>query len=195
MKQGGGIKCAAMSASRPAATWRRHLRHPALSARQRGWLSDDGSLTARLRERSSSFAVQVLRQRILRPGADESAALQIAPREWAWGREVLLIADGVPRVFAHSLLARKHARGPWQLFARMGERPLGAALFADPRIARQPLRFRRLDARHPLYRAAIRAAGIEAGSAPYLWARRSVFTRGGKLLMVCEVFLPEAFAT
>jgi len=183
-----------MSALRPSANWRRHLRHPALTARQRGWLSDRGSLTARLCARSSRFSVRVLQQRIVKPGVDEPAALQIKTREWAWGRDVLLIADGVPRVFAHSLLAQKHARGPWQMFARMGERPLGAALFADPRIARQPLRFRRLDPRHPLYRAAIQAAGIEAGSAPYLWARRSVFTRGGKSLMVCEVFLPAAFA-
>ena len=191
-----------MSALRPAAPWRPHLLHPALTARQRRWLADEGSLTARLRQRSQRFAVRVLQQRLLRPGVDEQAALDSpaavrAPtsrRPWAWGRDVLLIADGVPRIYAHSLLAQKHARGPWQLFAGMGERPLGAALFADQRIARQPLRFRRLDARHPLYRAAIQAAGIDAGSVPFLWARRSVFTRSGKSLMVCEVFLPEVFA-
>ena len=185
-----------MSALRPAAPWRPHLLHPSLTPHQRCWLADKGSLTARLRQRSQRFAVRVLRQHMVRPGVDEQAVWPSAAgaHEWAWGRDVLLIADGVPRIYAHSLLAQKHARGPWQLFAGMGERPLGAALFADPRIARQPLRFRRLDARHPLYRAAMRAAGLDAGSAPFLWARRSVFTRSGKSLMVCEVFLPEVFA-
>ena len=182
-----------MSSFRPSAAWRRHLRHPTLSDAQRRWLCDEGSLTARIRARSDSFAVRVLRQELLRPCTDEHATLHIAMREWAGVREVLLGADGVPRVFAHSLLAQRHARGPWQMFARLGERPLGAALFADPRIAREPLRFRRLDARHPLYRAAVAAAGLDAAATPYLWARRSVFTRSGKSLLVCEVFLPDVF--
>ena len=182
-----------MSLSRPSAAWRRDLSLFALSAPQRRWLSDDGSLTARIRARCQRFTVRVLRQQLLRPCDDERAVLDIAPRESAWVREVLLVADGVPQIFAHSLLAQRHARGPWQMFSRMGERPLGAALFADPRIARQPLRYRRLDARHPLYRAAIRAADLDAQQVPFLWARRSVFTRAGQSLLVCEVFLPNIF--
>lgn len=182
-----------MSSFRPSAAWRRHLRHPTLSDAQRRWLCDEGSLTARIRARSEQFGVRVLSQQLLRPFTDEHAALGIAAREWAWVREVLLVADGVPRVFAHSVLAQRHSRGPWQMFARLGERPLGAALFADPRIARQPLRFRRLDARHPLYRTAVAAAGLDGVRVPYLWARRSVFTRAGQSLLVCEVFLPDVF--
>ncbi len=184
-----------MSLSRLSGAWRADLSHASLDHLQRQWLSDEGSLTARIRAHCRRFSVRVLRQQFLRPCSDDHAALDIARREWAWVREVLLIADGVPRVFAHSLLAQKQARGPWRMFARMGEQPLGAALFADPRIARQPLRFRRLDARHPLYRAAVRAAELDATTTPHLWARRSVFTRGDKSLLVCEVFLPAVFAS
>jgi len=183
-----------MSISRPPDPWHTRLLCP-LAESQQHWLTDAGSLTARIRARSERFSVRVLRQQLLRPQDDERAVLGIAPREWAGVREVLLVADGVPVVFAHSVLAQRHARGPWQMFARMGERPLGAALFADPRIARQPLRYRRLDARHPLYRAAVRAAALDAQSTPYLWARRSVFTRAGQSLLVCEVFLPDIFSS
>ncbi|MBV2236009.1 MAG: chorismate lyase [Sterolibacterium sp.] len=183
-----------MSLARPAAAWRTSLSHPSLNGGLRLWLSDEGSLTARLRTHSRCFEVRVLRQAVLPPLRDERAALGLGVREHARVREVVLMADGVPRVFAHSVLALGDARGPWCSLAGMGTRSLGALLFADRRIRRSPLAFRRLDARHPLYRAAIRAAGIRAESAPFLWARRSVFTRSGKSLMVCEVFLPEVFA-
>lgn len=183
-----------MSTFRPSTRWRIDLLHAALSSLQQHWLCDGGSLTARIRARCERFSVQVLRQRLQPPLVDERAPLGIAARENAWIREVLLVANGVPQVFAHSVLARAQARGPWRMFARMGNRPLGAALFADPRIAREPLRFRRLDARHPLHRAAVQAAGLEAAAVPYLWARRSVFRRNGRALLVCEVFLPDVFA-
>jgi chorismate--pyruvate lyase len=182
-----------MSSFRSSTLWRRDVRHPALSRAQRRWLDDQGSLTARLRARCECFEVRVVRQQLLRPGVDECAALSTAPRRWMWGREVLLLADGVPRIFAHSLLAREQARGPWRLFARIGNQSLGTALFADPRIVREPLCFRRLEARHPLYRAAVRAAGLDAKSLPALWARRSVFRRDGRALLVCEVFLPAVY--
>jgi len=170
--------------------WQARLALPTSEAPYRHWLTGAGSLTARIRARCTHFAVRVLRQRLLPPHADELALLGIAPREWAWVREVLLEADGVPVVFAHSVLAQRHARGPWQMFGRIGERSLGAVLFADPRIARRPLSYRRLDARHPLYRAALRGAAFDAQAVPHLWARRSVFNRGGQSLLVCEVFLP-----
>ncbi len=184
-----------MSSSLSPDPWQARPIWPSLEATCRRWLTDEGSLTARIRARCERFSVKVLRQQLLRPYADERAVMGMTSREWAWVREVLLVADGVPVVFAHSVLAQRHARGPWQMFSRIGERSLGATLFADPRIARRPLRYRRLDERQPLYRAALRAAGIPASSAPTLWARRSRFERSGQALLVTEVFLPRIFSS
>jgi chorismate--pyruvate lyase len=185
-----------MSAHRLAALWRNVLDDPTLSAGQRRWLADEGSLTTRLRACCQDFSVEVLRQNLGRPLRDEAALLGRPPHQLAWLREVLLKTDGVPQVFAHSALARHEARGPWQLFVGMGNRPLGAALFSDPGIDRQPLQFRRLDARHPLYRAALQAAGsfLSPVPPPHLWARRSLFTHDQQSLLVCEVFLPTVFS-
>jgi chorismate--pyruvate lyase len=69
----------------------------------------------------------------------------------------------------------------------IGCRPLGAALFADPRIRRGPIQVARLDARHGLHRRAEMALGQLL---PVLWARRSLFMRLGRPLLVNEVFLP-----
>lgn len=152
--------------------------------RLRAWLADEGSLTARIQGRCRHFSVTVMRQALIRPHADEARLLGIRRGSLAWVREVVLHADGCPVVFAHSVLPRTSVRGAWRLFAAVGGRPLGAALFADSRIRRGTLAYRRLDARHPLWRAT-------TGGGHELWARRSLFHRCGKPLLVTEVFLPD----
>lgn len=165
----------------------RLLRH-ADTAALRPWLAHPDSLTARIRARCTRFEVRVLAQRLARPHRDEARLLHLRAGELAWLREVLLLADEVPVVYARSVLPRRSLRGAWRLFAGIGDRPLGAALFSDPRIRRAPLRIRRLDPRDRRQRTAARAGGV--APATRLWARRSVFTLRGRALMVCEVFLP-----
>jgi len=154
----------------------------------RPWLTDPASLTARIRARCSEFRVEVLAQRLAVPHRDEGRVLGLRRGERAWLREVLLFADGRAVVYARSVLPRHNLRGGWRLFAGIGQRPLGAALFADPRIARSPLRVRRLDQRDPRQRRAASVAGGQC--ARVLWGRRSVFRLRGRALLVCEVFLP-----
>lgn len=168
--------------------WR--LRPPRASAPPgllRPWLTDPGSLTARIRARCGRFSVRVLGQRLARVHWDEAGVLGVPVGQLAWLREVVLEADGVAVVYARSVMPRGHLRGPWGRFTGLGNRPLGAALFADPRIARQPLHVARLDGRDRRYHLAARVAAPEGRA---LWARRSVFLLGGRALLVCEVFLP-----
>lgn len=164
--------------------------HSTLVGRQpyRPWLNDNGSLTAALKSRCPALQVRRLRQGLARPHADERALLGLAPKAYALIREVLLLCDERPLVFAHSVIPRAGLSGPWRSLSRLGNQPLGAALFADPRISRQPLQFRRLDQRHPLYRSAVCHLSSRP---PWLWARRSVFCRDGYPILVTEVFLPE----
>lgn len=159
----------------------------AAPAALRPWLTDPGSLTARLLARGSKFSVRVLRQGHAAIHEDERRLVGIARGRGAWVREVLLIVDGKPVVFAHTVLHPASLRGPWRMAAGMGGRPLGAALFADPRIARGDLHAAALSAAHPLHRRAATALGL---ALPTLWARRSRFARGGRPLLVTEVFLP-----
>ncbi len=165
------------------------LTHPFRAPRAlRGALSDRASLTGRLKARHADFGVCPVFRGLAAPIADEARLLGLAPGARAYVREVLLLGDGKARVFAHSVLSRANLRGAWRGVAGLGTRPLGEALFADPRIRRLALSSRRLDARHPLYRAARRHAGIGART---LWARRSTFCLRGARLLVTEVFLPD----
>ena len=138
--------------------------------------------------RCGELRVRVLRTGLAWPVEDERRLVGLARKRRAWAREVLLVADGQPVVFAHTVLAPRHLRGPWRMAAGIGGRPLGAALFAQPRIVRGPLHCQRLTSAHPLHRRAEIALGRKL---PVLWGRRSRFLRGGTPLLVTEVFLPE----
>src|SRR5688500_8292994 len=167
---------------------RRWLRRPAHSAaKTRAWLVDRGSLTARIQSRCDAFRVKVVFQGRARIDRDETF-LQAAPRRgYALVREVYLYCRRTPVVFAHSVIDPRSLRGPWRRLAGLGNRPLGAALFADPRIRRYPLRQRKLSPHHELYR---RACSALKSRPAFLWARRSLFMLHKSPILVTEVFLP-----
>lgn len=159
--------------------------------RLRPWLTDPASLTARIRMRCGMFGVRVLRQSAGALTPDERRLLGLRAGERALLREVLLIADGRPVVFARSVLAQREQHGGWlRLWRGIGSRPLGAALFSDPRIRRQPLACARIGAADARYHLARRALAGAATLPPALWARRSVFRLHGRSLLVSEFFLP-----
>lgn len=151
------------------------------------WLADPASLTARIVARCRHFKVHVLGEGFSPPFRDERGLIGLPPGRVAWVREVLLVADDIPVVFAHSILAPRDLTGAWHMARAIGTRPLGAALFADPRICRGPLLAARLTATHPLHRHAADAVGSPL---PTLWGRRSRFSRLNRPLLVTEVFLP-----
>lgn len=151
------------------------------------WLHDRGSLTQRIQQRCTNFVVRGARTGLARIALDESALLGIAPQQLAYSREVFLCADGQPVVFAHSVFAREHLRGAWSAVRTLGNKPLGALLFAHPQVARKPLHYKALRNTHPLYQ---RAVAVLIDPPDKLWARRSLFYLHDAPLLVTEVFLP-----
>ena len=124
---------------------------------------------------------------LARVALDESVLLGLAPQQLAYSREVLLYADGQPVVFAHSAFAREHLRGAWLDVRTLGNKSLGALLFANPLVERKPLHYRALRNTHPLHQ---RAATVLNDPPHRLWARRSLFYLHDEPLLVTEVFLP-----
>ena len=165
--------------------WRRAA--PAHANPWRPWLAYDGSLTRRIVAHSRNFRVELLGQFLRNPNEDEYRALGRPSHRLAFVREVVLHADGRPVVLAHSIVGRRDIEGPWRPVARLGTRPLAVLLFTDPLVRRTPFEYARVDARHPLGKRARQVFGREF---PVMWARRSLFHRHGRPLMVTEVFLP-----
>lgn len=168
--------------------WLHHLPHSSGCGGFYDWLVHVGSLTARIRSRCSDFRVRLVAQDRRVPFGDELAPLGLRAGESAWVREVLLLSGDTPLVFAHTVLPPANARGAWRLLAGLGTKPLGELLFTDPLIARAALRYARLDRRCAMHARAAAACGVQADT---LWARRSLFRRDGRSILVSEVFLPE----
>lgn len=168
----------------PSSKW---LTKPLNSGRYRTWLLENGSLTRRLQLASRSFSVKPLQSsnRLL---PEEARLLGLKPQRKALVREVFLCCNGQPAVFAHSVLPCESLQGEWQGLARLGSKPLGAALFSDPKVKRTPLEFNKLSANHALYKVAQQHLG---SITEQLWARRSVFFLGASMILVTEIFLPQ----
>lgn len=159
------------------------------------WLTEAGSLTARLQAHSRHFRVQRLHQRSALCLADEAAAIGMARPGRVWEREVLLKTDRQAVVFAHTVVPLTASASDWPLFSALGERSLGSTLFGDRRVSRGELEFARLRAGHPLMRRARAALGLgEQEGAAELHARRCLYRRRQGLLLVTEVFLPAVRA-
>ena len=166
----------------------RWLKNPMLSAAYRKWLIDAGSLTARLQLRYSHFALKTVAVKHAKPIADESALLYLPGHKTALIREVLLLGDNQLVVFAHSVLPRTSLRGAWNGLGRLGNKPLGATLFANPKVKRTPLEYKKLPRHHPI---SMRVAEHRQNSPKALWARRSIFSLNCAKILVTEVFLEE----
>ena len=90
-------------------------------------------------------------------------------------------------VYAHSVLPHRSLRGKWYKLGRLGNQPLGAALFKNMQVTRTPLSYKKLSNNHVLYQKAVKEI---AHPPAYLWARRSVFHLNCANILVTEVFLP-----
>lgn len=162
------------------------LKLPFSSGQYHGWLIEKSSLTARLQQKYADFYVEAVSVHYQKPAFEEAALLHMAANDSAQIREVLLYGNGKPVVFAHSVLPRKSLHGEWRSLGRLGNKPLGAVLFASPEVKRTPLSYKKLTANHALYQQAMRYV---AGQPDYLWARRSIFSLNCASIMVVEVFL------
>jgi chorismate lyase len=171
--------------SHPRQQW---PKKPMLCGVYRKWLIDDGSLTARLKARYTDFAVRPIWLKNAKSFTDESALLGLKSSQHALIREVLLMGNNQPVVFAHSVLPRTSLRGAWHGLGRLGSKPLGATLFANPKVQRTPLSYKKLTPNHVLYQ---RATSHLINKPNYLWARRSIFSLNCANIMVTEIFLPQ----
>jgi chorismate--pyruvate lyase len=179
------------------------LKKPILAKGLNRWLIDNGSLTARLQARFPQFSVQPTAVQFAKPALGEADLMHIARRQTALIREVLLIGNQQPVVFAHSVLPRASLRGAWHGLGKLGNKPLGATLFANPKVKRTALQYKKLTACSPI---SMRVAEHLQTGPQALWARRSIFSlcSRNKLntansncakILVTEVFLPALLTT
>lgn len=159
---------------RPAVLWR--------------WLLDPASLTERLQAVCGEFRVELLQSAWLRPAPDERRALGLRADQRALVREVFLLCDGRPWVFARSVIPRATLSGKYHRLTHLGSRSLGAVLFSDPTLRRGEVHVAQLATAHALY---ARATQRLTRKPPCLWGRRSLFFLRDRPLLLSEIFLHD----
>ena len=169
----------------------------------REWLLDSASLTLRIRQHCQCkslgcFSVKLLNQGMGLPSNDEVQRLRLRSRRYALIREVLLFCGDTPLIFARTVIPIKTLTGPQRQLGRLGNRPLGEFLFAQPELQRDMMEVAVISQGHQLYDSALQSLNNKHSlvqskiySSQRIWARRSVFCLRHKPLLVAEVFLPE----
>jgi chorismate lyase len=147
------------------------------------WLSDTGSLTQKIESAiGQKLEVRVLRDCPQSLNSDESRYFHFKIRRCRV-REVLLCANNIPVVMAHSVIPTLSSSGSNHSVLRLGTKPLGAVLFAKTR--------RYLKAKPPrdiaLWK---RCSKNYSGLSSPLWARRTLYQLKGHPILVNEIFLP-----
>ncbi len=137
------------------------------------WLSEPGSLTARLRAMPGQFALHCLCEASELNGGVRQVLLCMDGRPWIWG--LTHIEAGLALACPELL--------------RLGGQALGDWLFHHPELQRDALEYADLGL-SPCWGQTMAALGQPIGTA--LWARRCRWHLDGAALTVVELFLPAA---
>lgn len=166
------------------------LRHAMPDAVQ-SWVYEPDSLTARLRgEYGNSVAVKVLSQQWGKPFLSERRLLSLMEHRYALIREVLLHSDGKPLILARTVIPEHTIKTAHGNFSRLGSRPLGEVLFADPKLERVDMEVARVEP--GLWASA--CLGL-ADIRERVWGRRTVYALGDKDMLVAEFFCRELLSS
>jgi len=149
------------------------------------WLLDPSSLTAKLKAISSDFRVQLLFQQEQACQAHEADFLGITANDATLVREVLLLCDNTPWVYARSILPLAALSNADQALAKMGTNPLGEQLFSRSDI--QPGRIQVAQFSPDTKPGQLNTQYYRAQNP--LWGRRRMFHLQHGAISVAEVFL------
>ncbi len=142
------------------------------------WLATDQSITAKLRC-AGQLKVELLEERWGVPTPRERLRLGLKDREVARIRTVVLHVDGIPVVYARSIMPARSLRGSWRYLPYLKNRPLGGYVYRSGALKRSPIEVAQLP------------AGILKEYPDALWARRSIFMEFGPGILVNEAFYPS----
>lgn len=170
----------------------RRLARSLVPAGMLDWLLDPTSLTRRLQQACRGrFRVELLSLGRGRAMANEAALLAMRADGQAVVRQVLLLCGDTPWVFARTVIPTTTLRGRRRRLLHLGNRPLGAVLFADRSMRRGAVEVARIGPGQGMYKLATERLAERPEA---IWGRRSVFFLDENPLLVSEVFLPSVGA-
>lgn len=112
-----------------------HRKRLPLTENQKYWLRGNQSLTKQLVLYSQGdFSLEVIRELRQRPFAHEARKLNVPLHRSCVIREVLLICNNEPTVFARSVISDKAIKASKHQLTKLGKTPLGHLLFNQAKV-------------------------------------------------------------
>ena len=155
------------------------LTSPKVEGVELSWLTEQGSLTERLKNEFNDAKVDVIY---------EGLALD---EETDYIREVIIKSHDKPMIFAHTRLKMNDLEDSWMCLKTLGQQSLANILFKDPEISRHSLLYQVCEPEDVLYKHLKLLGYIQE---EILWMRQSEWKRHRKILLLTEVFLPNLFS-
>ncbi|MCX7181309.1 MAG: chorismate lyase [Candidatus Methylopumilus sp.] len=157
-------------------TW---LSLPTVEGEAFSWLTEEDSLTERLKEEFGNVKVDVMYEGY------------ISEKESEYMREVIIQSDDLPMIYAKTLLKKNDIEDAWNCIKSLGQQSLANILFKDPKIFRRSLSYRICKSNDALY---LHLKSLNLIHDEVIWLRQSKWEREGKILLLVEVFLSNLFS-
>ena len=154
------------------------LTSPKVEGVELSWLTEEGSLTERLKKEFNDIKVDVIYEGLA------------SEKETDYIREVIIKSCDKPMIFAQTRVKMIDLDSAWSCLKELGQQSLANILFKDPKIFRHSLLYRLCDSDDILYR---RLKSLGYIHEEILWIRKSKWEKDGKILSLTEAFLPKLF--
>jgi len=157
-------------------TW---LTLPTVEGKAFSWLTEEGSLTERLKGEFGNVKVDIMYEGYISENKSE------------YMREVIIRSDDLPMIYAKTLLKKSDLEDAWSCLKSLGQKSLANILFKDPKIFRRSLSYQICKPSDALY---LHLKSLNLLHEDVVWLRQSEWEREGKMLLLVEVFLPNLFS-
>ena len=152
-------------------TW---LISPKVEGKELSWLTEEGSLTERLKTEFDDVKVEVIYE-----------GVYLLDKNF-YVREVLLKSNNSPKIFARTLIKIEDLQAEWSSLKNLGDQSLATILFNSPDIKKTSVFYKELFLDDSMFAHINALSPIDKKS---LWARRSSWEKQGTYLEVLEIFL------
>ena len=134
------------------------------------WLNEGGSITSRIKSFSN------FKLKLLKDGPGEVDIIEddliISNYEENNIREVILLSDEEPLIYAKSIIPLETIKLGLNILGNLKENPLGDILFSNPEIKKKYMLFARFQSKEEIF-----------------YGRKGIYTVKGYPFSVCEIFL------
>jgi chorismate--pyruvate lyase len=152
-------------------TW---LISPKVEGNELSWLTEEGSLTERIKKEFDDVKVEVVYE-----------GIYLQDKNF-YVREVFLKSNDSPKIFARTLVKTEDLQEAWSPLKTLGDQSLATILFNSPDIKKTSVFYKELFLDDSMFAHIYSLSPIDKKS---LWARRSSWEKQGAYLELVEIFL------